>query len=89
MPALSACSTSCASILSDVLADPRIKEVAVTPRGLRIIRQAAEGKRGDHLLLRQSVFENATVPQRDLARVLDHLQTIRAITGARAKARAA
>ena len=77
------------AILSDVLADPRIKEVAVTPRGLRIIRQAAEGKRGDHLLLRQSVFENASVPHGDLARVFDHLQSIRAVIGARTKARAA
>ena len=77
------------AILSDVLADRRIKEVAVTSRGLRIVRQAGEGKRGDHLFLRQSVFENATVPQGDLARVLDHLQSIRAITSARAKARAA
>jgi hypothetical protein len=77
------------AILSDVLADRRVKEVAVTPRGLRIIRQAAEGKRGDHLLLRQSVFENASVPPGDLARVVDHLHSIRAIIGARAKARAA
>ena len=77
------------AILSDVLADRRIKEVAVTSRGLRIIRQAAEGKRGDHLLLRQSVFENACVPQGDLARVLGHLQSIRGVTSARAKARAA
>jgi hypothetical protein len=77
------------AILSDVLADRRIKEVAVTSRGLRIVRQAGEGKRGEHLLLRQSVFENAAVPRADLARVLDHLQSIRAVTGARAKARAA
>ena len=77
------------AILSDILADPRVKEVAVTPRGVRIIRQAAEGKRGDHLLLRQSVFENARVSPGDLTRVLDDLQSIRAAIGARAKARAA
>ena len=59
------------------------------PRGLRIIRQAGEGKRGDHLLLRQSVFENAAVPRQDLATVLDQLQAIRAITGAYGRARAA
>jgi hypothetical protein len=77
------------TLLSDVLTDPRVKEVAVTPRGVRIIRQAAEGKRGNHLLLRQSVFENACVPQGDLTRVLDDLQSIRAAIGARTKARAA
>ncbi|MDP1908791.1 MAG: hypothetical protein Q8K85_10860 [Hyphomicrobium sp.] len=75
--------------LAGILADPRVKEIAVTPRGLRIIRQASEGKRGDHLLLRQSVFENAAVPRRDLACVLDQLQAIRAITGAYGRARAA
>ncbi len=76
-------------IIAGVLADPRVKEVAVTPRGLRIVRQAGEGKRGDHLLLRQSVFENASVPRRDLSTVLDQLQAVRAITGAYGRARAA
>jgi hypothetical protein len=75
--------------LAGILGDPRVKEIAVTPRGLRIIRQAGEGKRGDHLLLRQSVFENAAVPRRDLASVLDQLQAIHAITGAYGRARAA
>ncbi|MDP1640230.1 MAG: hypothetical protein Q8L61_04860 [Hyphomicrobium sp.] len=75
--------------LDGILVDPRVKEIAVTPRGLRIIRQASEGKRGDHLLLRQSVFENAAVPRRDLASVLDQLQAIRTITGAYGRARAA
>jgi hypothetical protein len=75
--------------LAGILADLRVKEIAVTPRGLRIIRQAGEGKRGDHLLLRQSVFENAAVPRRDLASVLDQLQAIRTITGAYGRARAA
>jgi hypothetical protein len=75
--------------LAGILADRRVKEIAVTPRGVRIIRQAGEGKRGDHLLLRQSVFENAAVPRRDLATVLDQLQAIRTITGAYGRARAA
>ena len=75
--------------LAGILADARVKEVAVTPRGLRIVRQAAEGKRGDHLLLRQSVFEDPSVPHADLARVLDGLQSLRAVTGRRSEARAA
>jgi hypothetical protein len=78
-----------APTLAKALADPRIKEIAITPRGLRIIRQAGEGKRGDHLLLRQSVFENASVPRQDLATVLDNLQAIRAVTSAYGRARAA
>ncbi len=83
------CSHDLAPTLAEALADPRIKEIAITPRGLRIIRQAGEGKRGDHLLLRQSVFENAVVPRQDLATVLDHLQAIRAVTSAYGRARAA
>jgi hypothetical protein len=78
-----------APTLAEALADPCIKEIAITPRGLRIIRQACEGKRGDHLLLRQSVFENAVVPRRDLGTVLDHLQALRAVTSAYGRARAA
>jgi hypothetical protein len=71
-----------AASLRDILADPRVKEIAVTERGLRIVRQAAEGKRGEHLILRQSVFEDAAVPRADLTEVLDQLQAMRAITGA-------
>lgn len=43
--------------LSAVFADPRVKELAVTRRGCRVVTQAAQGKRGEYLLLRQSVFE--------------------------------
>jgi hypothetical protein len=75
--------------MSAILADMRVKEIAITDRGLRIVRQAGEGKRGEHLLLRQSVFENANVGRRDLASVLDQLQAIRAITDAYWRARAA
>jgi hypothetical protein len=75
--------------LSTVLADARVKEIAITARGLRIVRQAGEGKRGEHLLLRQSVFDNASVPRRELADALDQLQAIRAIAVAHGRARAA
>lgn len=78
-----------AETLIDVLADARIKEIVITERGLRIVRQAGEGKRGEHLLLRQSVFEDAAVARHDLATVLDQLQTIRAIASAYGRARAA
>ncbi len=78
-----------APTLAKALSDPRNKEIAVTPRGLRIIRQAGEGKRGDHLLLRQSVFENARVRRQDLAAILDHLQAIRSVASAYGRARAA
>lgn len=76
-------------IIGGILKDPRVKEIAVTERGLRIVRQACEGKRGDHLLLRQSVFENAQVPRGDFATVLDQLHSMRAIVSARRQAHAA
>lgn len=78
-----------AGVIGGVLQDPRVKEIAVTDRGLRIVRQACEGKRGDHLLLRQSVFENAQVPREDFATVLDQLHSMRTIISARRQAHAA
>lgn len=44
-------------ILEKILADPRVKEVLVTPRGVRLVVQAAEGGRGAYLLLRGSRFD--------------------------------
>lgn len=65
-----------APALAAILSDPRVKEIAVTPRGLRVIRQAAEGRRGDYLLLRQAVFDEAAVSAETLATVLDQIQTL-------------
>jgi len=45
-----------------IFADPRLKEAAVTPRGVLVIRQAFEGDRAAHLLLRQARFAAAPVP---------------------------
>lgn len=59
-----------APYVSDLLRDPYFKEIAVTPRGIRIMHQLAEGKRGDHLILRQIVFENAQLNPDDLKGVL-------------------
>jgi hypothetical protein len=49
------------STLRRLFADPRMKEVAVTGKGLRLIWQADEGERGAHLILRQCRFEDAAV----------------------------
>lgn len=78
-----------APAIAAILKDARVKEIAITERGLRIVRQAAEGKRGDHLLLRQSVFENAKVARTDLARILEQLHAMRAVIGAHRRAHAA
>lgn len=45
-----------------LFADPEVKEAVITPRGTRVIRQAAQGDRGSHMLLRQARFELAAIP---------------------------
>ncbi len=74
--------------LSELLADPLVKEVAVTPKGLRIVRQAAEGRRGEHLLLRQASFDTTSVPVDDLQMMLAALSALQSavslLTGAKA-----
>ncbi len=60
------------STLRRLLADSRMKEVAATGKGLRLIWQADEGQRGSHLILRQCRFENAAVsPEVFAARLAD------------------
>lgn len=78
-----------AETISTILADGRVKEIAVTDRGLRIVRQAAEGKRGEHLLLRQSVFENAQVSRGDFEAVLAQLHSARGLIATYRRAYAA
>jgi len=75
--------------LAEILADPRVKEVAISERGLRIVRQAAEGKRGEYLLLRQSVFERTVVPLEEFQTSLENLETLRRITSSHHQAWAA
>jgi hypothetical protein len=55
-----------------ILADKRVKEAVVTPRGARIVRQACEGDRGAHLILRQVRFDlEAIGPELVLQAVAD------------------
>jgi hypothetical protein len=66
-----------AKVAARLLADPRVKEIAITARGVRIIRQLAEGKRGDHLLLRQSAFTGAEATPRDISELAADLKDLR------------
>ncbi|MDQ0473488.1 hypothetical protein [Labrys wisconsinensis] len=59
--------------LRALFADPRIKEVAALPGALRVVRQAAEGRRGDYLLLRQCVFGDTPVAAATLLALHDAL----------------
>jgi hypothetical protein len=68
-----------APTLAAILADPQVKEIAVTRQGVRIIRQAAQGRRGEHLLLRQAVFDQAQVPAETLDEALAEIRKLQAV----------
>jgi hypothetical protein len=44
------------AVFRGIFADTAVKEAVISPRGSRVIRQAAQGERGAHLLLRQIRF---------------------------------
>ncbi|GEP10359.1 hypothetical protein [Methylobacterium gnaphalii] len=54
-----------------LLADPRLKEILVTPRGLRISIQACEGERGAYLLMRGNRFAYEQISPQNLLKTLD------------------
>lgn len=62
--------------IADLMADPRVKEVLVMPAGLRVVFQAAEGQRGQHLLLRQCDFGDAGFDPALFMRLYDGLEEI-------------
>lgn len=59
-----------------ILADPRVKELAVTNRGARVVYQLAEGRRGQHLILRQCDFDEARLERDLLDRLIGDLEQI-------------
>ncbi|MGE0053814.1 MAG: hypothetical protein AB7S74_06355 [Hyphomicrobium sp.] len=69
------------TVAGAILSDPKVKEIAVTQRGLRIVYQLAEGKRGQHLLLRQCDFEGTTLEPQLLAHLSGELDTLAAVLG--------
>ena len=54
-----------------VFADPRMKELLVTPRGVRLVRQGAQAERAEYMVLRQSLFGPVTIPRDLLVELLD------------------
>jgi len=51
--------------------DERMKELLVTPRGVRMVWQAAEGARAEYMVLRQAAFGPVVVPRARLQALLD------------------
>jgi hypothetical protein len=58
--------------------DPRTKELLVTPRGVRIVHQAAQGERAHYMVLRQAVFDEARLAPALAARLLEQAAGVRA-----------
>jgi hypothetical protein len=51
--------------------DRRVKEILLTPRGVRLVYQADEGDRSSYLLLRQAKFEGGPADPGLVTRLLD------------------
>lgn len=63
----------------ETFADPKMKELVITPKGVRLVYQAAQGERADYLVLRQARFAQAKV---DVALIKSLLDRVIAITAA-------
>ncbi|MDB5550908.1 MAG: hypothetical protein JWL86_892 [Rhizobium sp.] len=55
------------SHFTTLFADPQVKEAVISPHGVRVMRQAAQGERTAHLFLRQSRFAIASVAAEDIS----------------------
>lgn len=66
-----------------LLADPTLKEAAITPRGARIVRQIAEGRRGAHMVFRQMRFPVQSVPPALITTALAEAERLSAAAQAR------
>lgn len=62
--------------LAALFADPRVKEITFTPRATRVIWQAAEGDRGNHLILRLATFNDASIAPEDVGALLHRLEDL-------------
>jgi hypothetical protein len=56
--------------------DPRTKELVITPRGVRLVYQAAQGDRASYLVLRQAKFAAKQVDQNLVSALLDRVIAI-------------
>jgi hypothetical protein len=64
--------------LARLFEDEELKEIVATPRLTRVVRHAAEGHRGAHLLLRQTRFAIDAIPPDLVSRALADADGLRA-----------
>ncbi len=67
------------ALFRSLFSDPAVKEAAITPRGVRLIRQAAQGDRGSHLVLRQTRFPVAAVSPELVRTAISEAQALRQV----------
>ncbi|MEO5325675.1 hypothetical protein PV773_20405 [Mesorhizobium sp. CC13] len=67
------------AMFHSLFSDPQVKEAVITPRGARVIRQAAQGERGAHMLLRQAYFSLAAIPTGLVRQAIAEVETLGAI----------
>lgn len=71
-------------IFGRLFSDPGLKEAAVTPRGVRIVRQIAQGERGAHMLYRQLRFPMQEVSPDLVRKALAEAELLNAVLDNRA-----
>jgi hypothetical protein len=62
---------------ADLFTDPRVKELVLSPKGLRIVILAEEADRGRYLIFREAEMGRAPLPPAQLEPLLDRLAAIR------------
>ncbi|MHC2017238.1 hypothetical protein [Methylobacterium sp. CM6247] len=68
--------------IATILAEPRVKEVLLTPRGIRIVSQLCQGERGAYLLLRENRFPMTQIGPEQLRPLLAQATgLVRSLTG--------
>ncbi|WP_432288723.1 hypothetical protein SLT36_29945 (plasmid) [Aminobacter sp. BA135] len=67
------------ALFRSLFADPKVKEAVITPRGTRIIRQAAQGEPGAHKVLRQVRFPLTAIPADLVALAIAEAKTLSAL----------
>mgnify|MGYP001764991984 CR=1 FL=1 len=62
---------------ADLFADPRIKELVISPKGLRIVLLAEEADRGRYLIFREAEMGATPLQATRIAPLLDRLASLR------------
>ncbi|MCU0828248.1 MAG: hypothetical protein MUE52_12780 [Tabrizicola sp.] len=67
-----------ADLIGDLFDDPQVKELVLSPKGLRIVILAEEADRGRFLIFREAEMGMTPLPPARLAPLLDRLAALRA-----------